>query len=225
MKEIIIEIRDAEGGEDAKLLVKDMADIYLKWANNNQVESKVLESREGFVSIWLKGYDVKSVFENEVGNHRWQRVSPTERRGRVHTSSITVSVLDKSDFEKRSVNINEKDVDVKYTRGSGNGGQNRNRRETVVVLTHRPTGIVVRSESQRTQHQNEQIAWELLKSKLQVIQDSNKETSLRNKRVTQTDRSDKRRTYRLQDGFVIDHITNKRIDSKQILKGRIELLH
>ena len=133
--------------------------------------------------------------------------------------------MDKSDFEKRSININEKDVEIKYTRGSGNGGQNRNKRETVVVLTHIPTGIVVRSESQRTQHQNEQIAWELLRDKLQIIQDSSKELSLRNKRVTQTDRSDKRRTYRLQDGFVVDHITNKRVDSRQILKGRIELLH
>lgn len=133
--------------------------------------------------------------------------------------------MDKSDFEKKSVSINTSDVDTKYTRGSGNGGQKRNKTETVVVLTHRPSGIVVRSETQRTQHQNEQIAWELLKERLQSIQDTSSMSSLRNKRTVHTDRSDKRRTYRLQDGFVVDHITNKRVDSKQILRGRIELLH
>jgi len=225
MEEIIIEIRDAEGGEDSKLLVNNMADIYMRWSNSNNLDSKILESRKGFVSIWIKGKGIKKIFQNEIGNHRWQRVPPTEKRGRVQTSSITVSVLDKSDFEKRSVNVNIKDVDTKYTRGSGNGGQKRNKTETVVVLTHRPSGIVVRSETQRTQHQNEQIAWELLTEKLQSIQDCSSMSSLRNKRQVHTERSDRRRTYRLQDGIVIDHITNKRADSKQILKGRIELLH
>ncbi len=173
----------------------------------------------------MKGKNIKRIFQNEIGNHRFQRIPPNERRGRVHTSSITVSVLDKSDFDKKCVIINLTDVDTKYTRGSGNGGQKRNKTETVVVLTHRPSGIVVRSETQRTQHQNEQIAWEILKEKLQLVQDTNSMSSLRNKRIVHTDRSDKRRTYRLQDGFVIDHITNKRADSKQILKGKIELLH
>ncbi len=92
-------------------------------------------------------------------------------------------------------------------------------------MTHIPTGITVRSDSQRHQAKNEKIGWELLRRKLQDIQDIKSSSELRNKRATHTDRSDKRRTYRLQDGIVIDHITNKRVDSKQILKGRIELLH
>lgn len=173
----------------------------------------------------MRGKSIKKVFNNEIGNHRWQRTPPTEKRGRVHTSSITVTVLNKEDLDKKIIYLNPKDVQVKYTRASGKGGQNVNKVETVAVLTHIPTGITVRSDSQRQQAKNEKIGWELLTMKLQNIQNTKSTSELRDKRSTHTDRSDKRRTYRLQDGIVIDHITNKRVDSKQILKGRIELLH
>jgi len=133
--------------------------------------------------------------------------------------------LDKADFDKKVIRLNPNDVQVKYTRASGKGGQNVNKVESVAVLTHIPTGITVRSDSQRKRAQNEKIGWELLTKKLQDIQDISSVDFLRGKRVNLTDRADKRRTYRLQDGIVIDHITNKKADSKQILRGRIELLH
>jgi len=225
MEEIIIEIRDAEGGEDAKLLVKDMADIYLKWSNINNIGSKILESKEGFVSIWLKGKNIKSIFNNEVGTHCWHRVPPTEKRGRVHSSTIAVSVIDKETFRPSSIEVNPKDVERKYTCSGGKGGQNVNRRSTCVILIHKPTGIIVRSEENRTQGKNEVAAWERLRKILQEGVNKDSESSLRNSRYNPNSAPIKRRTYKVKDCIVIDHISGKKDNLTKILKGNINALH
>lgn len=130
--------------------------------------------------------------------------------------------------EKQKYVLNRNDVHKKYTRGSGKGGQKRNKVETVVVLTHIPTGLTVRCEEHRTQAKNEEVAWERLEQRLSDIDSSAHEASINSSRASQIgcgERGDKRRTYRIQDGIVRDDISGKTITVKDLYKGRIDLLH
>ncbi len=124
--------------------------------------------------------------------------------------------------------LNRNDVDRKYCRSGGKGGQKVNKVETCVVLTHLPTGLQVRSEENRTRHKNEEAAWIRLTEKLNVIHNdgANKVVNAsRSAQIGNGDRNDKRRTYREQDGFVLDHVTGKRITIKDLYKGNIGDLH
>lgn len=174
----------------------------------------------------MTGENVREFFANESGGHRWQRIPPTEKRGRVQTSTVTVAVMDAEN--QASFELNRDDVDRKYCCSGGKGGQNVNRRSTCVVLTHRPTGIMVRSEENRTQGKNEEAAWKRLKEKLSEIHSSNNVKNIHDSRMSQIgygDRNDKKRTYREKDGFVIDHDTDKKITFKDLYKGNINGLH
>lgn len=173
----------------------------------------------------FSGNNVKKFFNQEIGNHRFQRVPPTERRGRVHTSSITIAVLDIN--EKKEVNIDYSEIERIYTKGTGPDGQHKNKTETCVILKHIPTQISVRIDG-RSRKQNEKEAWKILKERIQELQDSNLQTKnfkIKRDQVGNGTRGDKRRTYRLQDDKVIDHITKKKTSYKNILKGKIKLLH
>jgi peptide chain release factor 1 len=124
--------------------------------------------------------------------------------------------------------LNRNDVTRQYTCSGGKGGQNVNRRSTCVILTHKPTGLMVRSEENRTQGKNEEAAWKRLEEKLSGINSGNVDKEIKDTRFNQIgygNRNDKRRTYREQDGFVSDHVTNKRITIKELYKGNIRLLH
>jgi len=124
--------------------------------------------------------------------------------------------------------INKNDVERQYTCSGGKGGQNVNRRSTCVILLHKPTGTIVRSEESRTQGKNEEAAWIRLEEKLQKLNDNqytDKVKSIRFDQIGYGDRNDKRRTYRIVDGFVLDHVTNKRITVKELYKGKIKTLH
>jgi len=124
--------------------------------------------------------------------------------------------------------LNKSEVDRQYTCSGGKGGQNVNRRSTCVILIHKPTGIIVRSEENRTQGKNEDAAWKRLEEKLGEIHNGKDEEKVKENRFNQIgygNRNDKRRTYREQDGFVLDHITNKRITIKELYKGNIKQLH
>jgi len=130
MKSLIVELRSAEGGDHSKILVNDMTTIYRKVAEKNKLNFSILEERSGFASILIEGKKVK-MFENEAGGHRWQTVSPTDKKGRVHTSTVTVAVLDelKCDY---SLDLSE--VEYHIARGSGKGG----RQETKLILVLPP---------------------------------------------------------------------------------------
>ncbi len=165
------------------------------------------------------------MFKNEIGGHRWQRIPPTERHDRVHTSTITVSVI-KFEQEKL-IDIDQNDVEETFMRGSGKGGQHRNKTSTACRLTHKPTGIQVRVESERSQSQNRINAWNELKRKLNEIQKKSSLKQISTEIKTQVGsgmRGDKRRTYREKDDSVLDHITNMKASYTRILKGELELL-
>lgn len=151
------------------------------------------------------------MFRDEAGGHRWQRVPPTEKRGRIHTSTVTVAVLPEP--ENAHVRIREADLDWTVCRGSGPGGQHRNKTESAVVLVHKPTGVTVRCESERSQHQNRATAISVLRARLwQREQErlTGERGDARRSQVGSGMRGDKRRTIRVQDGVVTDHVTGKR---------------
>ena len=180
-------------------------------------ETELIDIRPGLVILKVAE---NKVFENEAGLHQWQRIPPTEKKGRTQTSLISVAVL--PDVEEGSLTIEEKDLEWSTTRGSGPGGQNRNKVETVAVVKHKPSGITVRAESERSQYRNKTLALELLRSKLQMMKDEQEQTGRAQDRRSQIgmgQRGDKRRTIRVKDGIVKDHLTGKTWSYTDYVKG------
>lgn len=173
----------------------------------------------------VTGRGSKEAFRREPGGHRFQRVPPTEKRGRVHTSTITVAVLEvptESDYP-----LDPRDLDESFTRGSGAGGQHRNKTDTCVILKHTPTGVTVRVDGGRSQHVNRQTALGLLRARLReaegekAIQDRNRR---RRDQVGTGMRGDKVRTIALQRDSVTDHQTGKTVSAKEYLRGNLREL-
>lgn len=160
--------------------------------------------------LCVSGRGTTALFLGEVGGHRWQRVPPTEKRGRVQTSTITVAVLE----EPRQIDltIRPQDVDVETMRGSGAGGQHRNKTDSAVRMRHRPTGIEVRCESERSQHANRDLALRVLAARVLEQQQSARDgarSADRRRQVGSGMRGDKRRTIRTQDDQVTDHVDGR----------------
>ena len=170
----------------------------------------------------MTGKDAAKAFKNEAGGHRWQRVPPTERKGRVHTSTVTVSVL--PELTQSELRLNERDLHFKATRGSGPGGQHRNKTASAIQLMHIPTGISVRVESEKSQHRNKEAARSLLRARLQEAENNKKDRAVNSRRKAQVgsgQRADKRRTVRLQANQVVDHVTGKRTSARKYLRGSV----
>lgn len=179
-----------------------------------------MDSRPGLLVFRVVGDGAAVLFGGESGGHRWQRVPPTERHGRVHTSTVTVAVL--GEPADTDVLIADRDLEFSTTRGSGAGGQNRNKVETVVVLKHRPTGIVVRCETERSQHRNRELALRWLRAKIWEAEAETargKTAANRKVQVGSGMRGDKRRTIRMQDGAVTDHVSGRRWELRRYLSG------
>ena len=168
----------------------------------------------------VSGDEAAPLFADESGGHRWQRIPPTERNGRVQTSTITVAVLPEP--ESFTADIPPSDLEWSTTRGSGPGGQNRNKVETCVVVKHIPTGLSVRCETERSQYRNRQLAFDLLRSRLQQREQDSLDSQRAADRKGQVGcgaRGDKRRTIRVKDGVVKDHLTGKSWNYGRYVEG------
>ena len=172
----------------------------------------------------FSGTRVKDIFRNEVGVHSWHRVPPTEKKGRVHTSSITVVILEENKFDEVILQNNE--IRIETTRGTGKGGQHKNTTDSCVIITHISTGIKVTRDG-RDQHKNKADAInELTKRVNNFYRTGHNSIDIQERRnqIGNSERSDKRRTYKVKENMVIDHLTNKTTSLKFIMRGRIELL-
>jgi len=175
------------------------------------------------VTLRIEGKDAEEAFAHEAGGHRWQRNPPTEKRGRVHSSTLTVAVLPVP--KAADVRIDPSDLDVKTTRGTGAGGQHKNKTDSAVQMKHLPTGISVFCQSERSQHQNKALALEVLRSRLAALEGQRVQGARNSKRKRQVGsgmRSDKVRTVALQRDQVVNHITGKRMKAKAYLRGNVD---
>lgn len=174
------------------------------------------------MALLARGADVARLARNEAGGHRWQRVPPNEKRGRVHTSTVTVAVLPVPD--QPGVQLTAGDVEVRTTGAGGAGGQHVNKRDTAVVATHRATGTRVRIEG-RSQHLNREAALEILRARLEEVareQQRGRQNRLRQTHVGSGMRGDKRRTVAVQRDTVVDHENARDTTVKRYLRGYLE---
>ena len=229
-KNVIVEIRAGAGGDEAALFAAEIYRMYAHYAESKRWKIEVMESDEigigGMKSItfMIKGQGAYSVMKYESGVHRVQRVPETESGGRIHTSTITVAVMPEA--EEVDVQIDEKDIRIDVMRASGNGGQCVNTTDSAVRLTHYPTGIVVYSQTEKSQLQNKAKAFALLRAKLYDIECQkahDAEAEARRSQIGTGDRSEKIRTYNFPQGRVTDHrigLTLYKLD--KIMNGDIQ---
>jgi len=181
---------------------------------------QLLTERPGLIVFKVSGKQVGQIYANEAGGHRWQRIPPTEKKGRRQTSTITVAVLPVP--KASALVIAAKDLEWKMSRGSGAGGQHRNVTDNAVQLTHKPTKTSVRCESERSQHFNRITAMEMLRARLLAVRDAKAtggRAAARRKQLGSGMRADKRRTIRVQDQSVTDHVSGKTWILKDYLRG------
>ena len=220
-----MEIHAGEGGQDSKLFVYDLMAAYVKYARRNGLQSEILSSQEGSTVLLVSGNNAFNLFAKETGKHCVQRVPPTERGGRTHTSIISVAILPLKNEQQTKLNLS--DVEFQAYKGSGPGGQARNKLSNAIRAIHKPTGMNVCIDS-RSQFQNKKQAVSVLAAKLEASQKEKQEQNLssnRQKQLGGMGRSDKFRTYNFKKKRVVDHRTgNKTTRIEEVMNGRFDLL-
>lgn len=229
-KNVIVEIRGGAGGDEAALFAAELYRMYVHYAESKRWKVELVNFEEtgigGMkeVEFMVTGQSAYSVLKYESGVHRVQRVPETESGGRIHTSTATVAVMPEA--EEVDVQIEDKDIRIDVMRASGNGGQCVNTTDSAVRLTHYPTGIVVYSQTEKSQLQNKAKAFALLRAKLYDIECQkahDAEADARRSQIGSGDRSEKIRTYNFPQGRVTDHRINLTLYKlEKIMNGDIQ---
>ena len=229
-KNVIVEIRAGAGGDEAALFASELYRMYVHYAESQHWKTEMINvSESGIggmkeVEFMITGHGAYSKLKYESGVHRVQRVPETESGGRIHTSTATVAIMPEA--EEVDVVIDEKDIRIDVMRASGNGGQCVNTTDSAVRLTHYPTGIVIYSQTEKSQLQNKEKAFRLLRSKLydlELEKQQASEAEARRSQIGTGDRSEKIRTYNFPQGRVTDHrikLTLHKLDT--ILNGDLD---
>jgi len=211
-KEMILEVRAGAGGDEAAIFARELAEMYMRYVEKNDWSWKPIDESESELggykeaSFEIKGKGAYSRLKYEMGVHRVQRVPATEKSGRVHTSTASVAVL--PIIENVKVDIPESDIEMQFSCAGGKGGQNVNKVETAVRVFHKPTGIMVRCTSERSQLKNREKALSILASKVAELEREKEEKKLSSERKSQIgtgDRSEKIRTYNFPQNRITDH--------------------
>jgi peptide chain release factor 1 len=229
-KDVILEIRAGAGGDEAALFAGELFEMYARYADRLGFKHRTLSSSPaevgGYkeVALEIEGDGAYSVFKHEGGTHRVQRVPKTESQGRIHTSTATVAVLPEA--EEVEVEIAPGDLDIDVYRSSGPGGQSVNTTDSAVRVTHKPTGLVVTCQNEKSQLQNKEQAMRILRSRLldrEMHERQEREGALRQAQVGTGDRSAKVRTYNFPQGRITDHrvgVTSHNLEA--VLGGDLE---
>lgn len=199
---IVLEFRAGAGGDEATLFAQELKDMYLKYAEQQGWKVRIIDD----LTLEIQGTDAYDALRFETGVHRVQRVPATEKSGRIHTSTASVAALPIR--QKPTVEINPSDIHMEFTRSGGAGGQNVNKVESAVRLVHIPTGVDVRSSSERSQLANREKAMQILTAKLEALaieEEARTHAALRAGQIGTGDRSEKIRTYNFLQDRVTDH--------------------
>jgi peptide chain release factor 1 len=190
------------------------------YAAGGHFDVELVDERAGIAILRVSGRGAVALFAGEPGGHRWQRTPPNDKRGRIHTSTITVAVLPEP--REHEVLLRDDELSIETMRGSGAGGQHRNKTDSAVRVTHLPTGIVVRCESERSQSQNKVTALAVLRARIAEAARSGAAGARaedRRRQVGSGMRGDKRRTIRVQDDNVTDHVDGRSWKYRQYARG------
>lgn len=229
-RDAIVELQGAAGGDESKIFVGDLFRAYQRYFAKMDYTIEMIDEDDadagGYstLSFYVRGVDVYGHLKYESGVHRVQRIPVTETQGRVHTSTITVSVT--PEVEDVEIEINPSDLRIDTYRSGGKGGQHANKTDSAVRITHVPTGIVAQSQDGRSQHQNKENAMQLIKSRLyeqQMQAEAEKNAAEKKSLVGTGDRSEKIRTYNYPQNRITDHrigLTLKKLD--RVMDGALD---
>lgn len=227
---LVLEVRAGAGGEEAALFAEELAQMYLAYAGRKGWRTEVLAESRGSMggykeaSFEIRGAEAYDDLRYETGVHRVQRIPVTEKQGRIHTSTASVAILPLR--EKPSVEVGPADIQMEFSRAGGAGGQNVNKVESAVRLVHLPTGIDVRSQSERSQLKNREKAMRILLAKLETLheeEEAKKHAAERRTQIGTADRSEKIRTYNYPQSRITDHrIKESWHNIEEVLAGGLD---